>query len=107
MTERADNQELLPPGSGARPWLPSEPVEVPVTVVDGRKIGTAQVYAGADGSLMADVTFGPGVKMSDYVLSFGVDGRIAEEHVVDGVRSIDRVELRSVVVAAIPAEERA
>lgn len=70
--------QILPPDDGAKPWLPSEPVMVPV-VVGQDKVGVARVYAGDDGSLMADITFADHEMVKiEGVIHYSAHGKVEE-----------------------------
>lgn len=100
-----DNIEVLPAGTGAKPWLPAEPVEVPVCVAGNynSKIGIARLYAGDDGALRADVTFAEGINPEGFEHNFGVDGQVLEERIANGVRTVERVRIMCLAVAAVPS----
>jgi hypothetical protein len=103
-----DNVEVLPPGSGAKPWLPAEPVTVPVVVAGdyNNKVGEARVYASEDGALMADVTFREGVNPDGFGHQFGADGQVVEYIMRDGVQTVTRVELLCLAISAVPSQAK-
>ena len=97
------NIELLPPDDGASPWLPADPVAVPV-LADGeyaRKIGTASVYAGEDRSLRTDVILQEDFPADGFDLRFSVSGRVLSEEYVNDVRVTQTIQILSVGAHAV------